>query len=649
MLQSAPRSAIRTLLVVLTFGLSICLCATAGANFGNFYGAAIGFGAAAPGVSQVPLMGDVDADGKSDAVVYNATYGYWYVSLSDGQSFKPWSSWTSFQYGPTSSAQFLADINADSAADAVTYYPADGNWWVALSARGANNKFDHFAPYQRLTPASRFPNGFGKAAGGLTQIPLMGDVTGDGRIDALIYNASWGHWYVARSNGTDLDAFTQWNPVMYGPTSTAQFIADVTGDGAADAVTYYPSDGNWWFAPAVKNGGSPQFNGFGMYQRLTPSASFPGGFGKAVAGVTQIPLMGDLNGDGKSDAVIQNGNNGAWYAARSNGTEFVGIDNWHTHAFGQGSTTRFVTDVNNDQRADAIAYTAPGGTWTLAPGDEPEPASNGVPIGNLPGWNQLIAEEFTKPSTSADGMNWKSVNDPDKIVYTGDPAASGLQPVRWRTYPETWCDTVDNQAPCPGITRRPYRSGDVLSVSGGSLKYNLHPVAGRPAAANPSPVLFPGQDASSNQYQVYGKYSARMKFSRNDLPGYKVAFLLWPKYRPDLSPQQNDELWKEAESDYPEGAISGSGFSAFSHHAGGGQVEFPVAIDMTGWHVYTHLWNEIGRFYYLDGRLIGADRAQLYSHPERWQMQVETTGSAPLNYVETGTVEVDWVTVYGRP
>ena len=129
-----------------------------------------------------------------------------------------------------------------------------------------------------------------------------------------------------------------------------------------------------------------------------------------------------------------------------------------------------------------------------------------APVGNLPGWTHIFADDFTRDAALG---SWANPSDPNKVVYVG----SGGQ--QWLTYPQTFTDTYQH---------RPYRSDQVLSVSNGSLDFFLHNVDGKPAGANPSPVLPDG-----TQYQTYGRYSARLKVDTPTLSEYHIAFLLWPK------------------------------------------------------------------------------------------------------------------------
>jgi hypothetical protein len=246
------------------------------------------------------------------------------------------------------------------------------------------------------------------------------------------------------------------------------------------------------------------------------------------------------------------------------------------------------------------------------------PSGQAMPVGDLPGWKQIFAEDFT---VNAPTGSWGAscATDPDaanKIVYIG---AAGTQ---WRTYPDCFTDTYQH---------RPYRSDQVLSVHDGVLDFSLHNVNGQPAGANPSPVI---NAATASQYQTYGRYTARFKTDVATLSEYHIAWLLWPA---------DDADWKCAESDFPEANLNDRSVAAFAHYGcSGAQDAYNAGIDFTQWHTFTQEWSPGIRKYYLDGTLIGTSSHSVYAQPERYQLQTETIG----NGTHAGHLTVDWVAVY---
>lgn len=219
-------------------------------------------------------------------------------------------------------------------------------------------------------------------------------------------------------------------------------------------------------------------------------------------------------------------------------------------------------------------------------------------------------------------------SEPSQVVYTGD---SGMG---WTEYPDGW------GTPQTGTTEA-YQPSSVQSVHDGVLDYYLHNDSnGNPVSANPSPL--PG----GNRYQTYGVWSVCEKVVADpgsDLNDFHQAYTIFPL---------DDTLWASGgESDYPEFGLGGGGTPSFFLHWGGpngsgnsvdqdiGSV--PTPFDPTQWHVYTQEWKTDGtRAYYVDGKLVGTSTSSPFSQPERWQLQVEPSGTS--NDGGHGHVYVDW-------
>ena len=248
--------------------------------------------------------------------------------------------------------------------------------------------------------------------------------------------------------------------------------------------------------------------------------------------------------------------------------------------------------------------TTPTPTPTPTPTQNPAP-STAMPVGDLPGWKQNYKQDFTQPAALGQVGN---VYGMSMRGYDGfnDTSGKGL-----------------------------YAPDKVLSVSNGNLNYHLHTENGTPLVA--TPVL--------NDYagQKYGRYSVR--FRSDTMPGYKIAFLLWP----------SSDNWNEGEIDWPEGSLGEKmrPASAVPGTYNNGSMlfqpekEYFTPTDSKGWHTATTEWTPTGVKFYWDGQLVAQTDKAVPQTNFRWALQAETelTGSKPDPSV-AGNLQVDWATSY---
>jgi hypothetical protein len=235
--------------------------------------------------------------------------------------------------------------------------------------------------------------------------------------------------------------------------------------------------------------------------------------------------------------------------------------------------------------------------------------SSEMPVGDLPGWKQTDTQDFT---TAAGAGKVGDVYGAEMRGYAGFADSSG---------------------------RGSYAPDGVLSVRDGRLDYFLHSAAGSPRVASVIPFGYDGQ--------TYGRYSIRFRY--DSMPGYKIAFLLWPV----------SDNWREGEIDWPEGGLDGPlyGGSAIKGSLANGAVKFDPSersFTPTGpghWHVATTEWTPGKVQWFFDGRLI--DQTTLPSGvpdtPMRWTLQAETSDRANGTYPAASTsghVQIDWVVQY---
>jgi beta-glucanase (GH16 family) len=197
---------------------------------------------------------------------------------------------------------------------------------------------------------------------------------------------------------------------------------------------------------------------------------------------------------------------------------------------------------------------------------------------------------------------------------------------RLAPYPEGWRDTSGHGA---------YRPDEVLSVHDGVLDFRLQLIDGEPSAAAVVPVL-------DSYGQTYGRYTVRLR--ADPVPGWKIAFLLWP----------DSERWPDdGEIDFPDADLEHD-IGAFLHHAdpAGTVEEFATDVKLADWHTAVIEWSPGLVEFRLDGVLVGSSTSGVPDGSMHFVLQTETgstagePGGAPTDEAH---VQVDRVTIERHP
>jgi FG-GAP-like repeat len=286
------------------------------------------------------LTGDFNGDGKADIfhAVANTDYANVWLSYGDGsfnvQSFRPWSG-----YSIPNGVWLTGDFNGDGKTD-VFHAVADtdyANIWFSLG----NGTFNvqSFSPW----PGYSIPNG----------VWLTGDFNGDGKTDVFhaVAGTDYANIWFSNGDGTfNVKSFSPWNG--YSIPNGIWLVGDFNGDGKADI--FHAVDGadyaNIWFS-----------NGDGTFN----VKSFRPWNGYAIP--NGVWLVGDFNGDGKSDifhAVADTDYANIWL---SNGDGTFNVQSfrpWSGYAIPNG--VWIVGDFNGDGKSDvfhAVADTDYANIW----------------------------------------------------------------------------------------------------------------------------------------------------------------------------------------------------------------------------------------------------------------------------------------------
>jgi phosphatidylserine/phosphatidylglycerophosphate/cardiolipin synthase-like enzyme len=272
--------------------------------------------------------GDVDADGRADLTVWRPSTGtfFWLTSLS---GYSPGLSGVK-QWGNQAAGDrpFLGDIDGDGAADLIVWRASTGTWfWLTSSS-----------DYSYAT--SRNVQWGNQSAG---DVPMLGDIDGDGRCDLMVWRASTGTWFwLTSSSGYTQSGSKQWGSAA---TGDVPLVADLDGDGKSDLVVWRPGSGTWFW--------------------LTSSS----GYSTSAAGIRQwgnqadkdIPMLSDLDGDGRADLVVWRHGIGTWiWLTSSSGYKTSGSKQWGNGAMGDVPMS---SDLDGDRKSDLIVWRPSTGTW----------------------------------------------------------------------------------------------------------------------------------------------------------------------------------------------------------------------------------------------------------------------------------------------
>jgi hypothetical protein len=275
---------------------------------------------------------DIDGDGLGDLVVWRPGSGTWF-SLTSTSGYN-YASSRAQQWGNQSAGDvpLLGDIDGDGISDLVVWRTSTGTWYWLTSSSNYN-------------PAAAVAKQWGNAS--LGDQPMLADMDGDRKMDLVVWRASSGTWYwLTSSSGYNYatSGTKQWGSQGSGDVPK---LADIDGDGKADLIVWRAPSGTWFWLTSA--------SGYDYAQSGVKQ------WGSQGAG--DVPLVGDLDGDGKTELVVWRAPSGTWYWLTSaSGYNYAAQAQKQWGSQGAGDMP-FLPDLDGDGKVDLTVWRPSTGTW----------------------------------------------------------------------------------------------------------------------------------------------------------------------------------------------------------------------------------------------------------------------------------------------
>lgn len=251
-----------------------------------------------------------------------------------------------------------------------------------------------------------------------------------------------------------------------------------------------------------------------------------------------------------------------------------------------------------------------------------------VPVGDLPGWTQIYAEDFL--TDVAVGGIVAATSGSDLGLLSPSCAAYPAYGASWKTKATNSGDTSGNAK---------YNATKTMSVSGSVLDIYQHveTVSGVNQAYGGAikPLLPSGQPE-----QTYGRYSFRARVQ--GVSGTRMGGVANVISSSGSWPGSGEDDWPEAAGGY---GLPVGGFYHYADAANPPAHQVTTALAWTDWHIYTVEWSP-GKIRYLaDDVLVYESTDRVSTQPRGWLIQAGSTGGVP-GVTETAHLQVDWIALY---